>query len=81
MYVLPEFQQRGLGRFMMKCLNEVVEGWPDLRGVWILSSSPQARKLYEEVFGAVDFFASNKNPNLALLDKRGPRSPHASGSH
>ncbi|CAN8098495.1 unnamed protein product [Discula destructiva] len=38
-YVLKEFQQRGLGTFMMKCLNEVVEGWPDLRALWILSGN------------------------------------------
>lgn len=30
-YVLEEHQQRGLGKFLMKCLNEVVEGWPELR--------------------------------------------------
>lgn len=76
-YVLKEFQQRGLGTFMMKCLNEHVSTWPDLRGLWIMSSSPEARKLYEETFGAADFFATNNSGHdLTLLQKKGPKCAH-----
>lgn len=75
-YVLEEHQQRGLGKFLMKCLNEVVEGWPELRALWILSSSPESQKLYAKIFDAHDFIATNKNPNLTLLEKKGPASSH-----
>lgn len=75
-YVLEEHQQRGLGKFLMKCLNEIVEGWPELRALWILSSSPESQKLYAKIFDAQDFFATNKNPNLKLLEKKGPESSH-----
>ncbi|KAI3392250.1 hypothetical protein diail_5938 [Diaporthe ilicicola] len=75
-YVLKEHQQRGLGKFLMKCLNEIVDGWPELRAMWILSSSPESQKLYERIFDTVDFFATNTNPNLRLLEKKGPASSH-----
>lgn len=75
-YVLKEHQQKGLGKFLMKCLNEILEGWPELRSLWILSSSPESQKLYAEIFDTVDFFATNQNPNLVLLEKKGPASSH-----
>lgn len=75
-YVLKEHQQRGLGKFLMKCLNEIVEDWPELRALWILASSPESEKLYENIFDAQDFFATNNNPNLKLLEKKGPASSH-----
>lgn len=75
-YVLVEHQQRGLGTFLMRCVNEELESWPELRGFWILSSSPQAQRLYERVCRTVDFFAENTNPNLRLLEKKGPSVSH-----
>lgn len=75
-YVLQEHQKRGLGAFLMKCLDEVLSGWPELRGFWILSSSPQSQKLYQRIFGAVDFFAEKTDPNLTLLEKKGPKMTH-----
>lgn len=71
-YVLEEHQHRGLGTFMMKCLNEIVEEWPDLRAIWILSSGSGSRSLYERIFGAANFFDANSNPDLTLLEKKGP---------
>lgn len=71
-YVLEKHQQRGLGTFLMKCLNEIVESWPDLRSLWVLPSSPESSKLYEKIFGMVDFFEANTNPRLRLLEKKGP---------
>ncbi|KUI69295.1 hypothetical protein VM1G_05002 [Cytospora mali] len=75
-YVLKEHQQRGLGTFLMKCLNVIVEGWPELRAVWILPGSPELRKLYGSVFGARDFLESNNSSKLRLLEKMGPASKH-----
>lgn len=75
-YVLEAHQQRGLGTFLMKCLNEIIEGWPELRAMWILSSSPGSQKLYEKIFGTVDFLGENSNPNLRLLEKKGPQVAH-----
>lgn len=75
-YVLQEHQRRGLGTFLMECLNEIVEGWPELRALWILPSAPESRKMYEEIFGAVDFLEQTSNSNLRLLEKKGPKVAH-----
>lgn len=74
-YVVEEHQQKGLGTFAMKCLDEILNSWPDLRGFWILSSSPGAQRLYAKIFGATEFFP-NPNPELKLLEKRGPANNH-----
>lgn len=75
-YVLEAHQQKGLGTFLIKSVNQVLETWPELRGFWILSSSLQAQRLYEKTCGTVDFFEENKNPNLRLLEKKGPAASH-----
>lgn len=75
-YVLVEHQQRGLGTFLMKCVNEVLESWPEMRAFWILSSSPESQRIYEKICGTVDFFAEVTNPNLRLLEKKGPLASH-----
>lgn len=75
-YVLEEHQQRGLGTFLMKCLNEIIEGWPELRAFWILSSGQGSQKLYEKILGTVDFLDTSSNPNLRLLEKKGPKVAH-----
>lgn len=75
-YVLEEHQHRGLGTFLVKCVNEVLESWPELRGFWILSSNEQTKRLYEKIFGTVDFFKENTKPDLQLLEKKGPASSH-----
>lgn len=72
-YVLKEYQHRGLGTFLMKCLNDIVDEWPNLRALWILASDSESRKLYEKVFRARSFFDANSNPDLTLLEKQGPK--------
>lgn len=75
-YVLEEHQKRGLGTFVLQCLDEILVGWPELRGFWILPSSPESQKLYEKIFGAVDFFAQSSHANMRLLEKKGPQVAH-----
>lgn len=75
-YVLKEHQQRGLGTYVLECLNEILEGWPELRGFWILPSSPESQRLYQKIFGAVDFFAQSSSTNMRLLEKKGSRMTH-----
>ncbi|KAJ4415322.1 hypothetical protein N0V82_007421, partial [Gnomoniopsis sp. IMI 355080] len=75
-YVLKEYQHRGLGTFLMNCLNEIVDEWPNLRALWILASDSESRKLYEKVFGAGNFFDTNSNPDVTLLQKKRPKGAH-----
>lgn len=47
-YVLPDHQGKGLGRWLMGCLDEVIREWRALRGFWLLSGDPRATRLYGE---------------------------------
>lgn len=74
-YVVKEHQKRGLGTFLLECLAEILDGWPDLRRFWIMTSSPEAKRLYERIFGAVDFFSIGSKHDARLLQKNGPKWP------
>ncbi|WQF84071.1 Putative GNAT domain, acyl-CoA N-acyltransferase [Colletotrichum destructivum] len=73
-YVLPSHQGKGLAPWLMECLNEILDEWPDLRRFLLLTSSPQASKLYEQALGTVEWGQSHSG-KLYLLEKRGPVMP------
>ena len=76
-FVLPEYQGKGLGRWMIECLNEVVKDWQALRGFWIIAGSPDSARLYETSLGAKPAGVYRSTPNdLVLLEKPGPANPH-----
>ncbi|KAI0026017.1 hypothetical protein F4780DRAFT_3113 [Xylariomycetidae sp. FL0641] len=52
-YVLPEHQGKGLARWMMQCLDEIIKGWPHLRRFMFLSSD--SMDLYRKTLGAKDW--------------------------
>ncbi|TQN70110.1 hypothetical protein CSHISOI_05369, partial [Colletotrichum shisoi] len=73
-YVLPSHQGKGLAPWLMECLNEILDEWPDLRRFLLLTSSPQASKLYEQALGTFEWGQSHSG-KLYLLEKRGPVMP------
>lgn len=74
-YVLPTHQGKGLAPWLMQCLNEILDEWPDLRRFLLLTSSPQASKLYEQALGTTEWGVSHSG-KLYLLEKRGPAMPN-----
>ena len=52
LYVLPEYQGTGLGTWMLKCMDEVLTGWPHLRRMVLFTTSERSRAYYERVIGA-----------------------------
>lgn len=80
-FVVTEHQGKGLGRWLMECLNDVLESWPQLRRFMLVASAAHAVKLYEETLGTTDWHTSFSS-DLALLQKAGPaaRRKHAEGS-
>ncbi|KAI1395511.1 hypothetical protein F4819DRAFT_187114 [Hypoxylon fuscum] len=56
-YVLPEYQGKGLGGWMMECLNEVIKGWTHLRRFMFLTSDKM--DLYRKYLGAKDWNEGN----------------------
>ncbi|KZZ96718.1 Acyl-CoA N-acyltransferase [Moelleriella libera RCEF 2490] len=62
-FIMEEFQRRGLASWMMRALKEVVDGWPNLRGLMLLAHDRAAARMYERTLGAVDF---DKGPSAGL---------------
>lgn len=70
-YVLPEYQGTGLGKWMMECLNEVFDSWPHLRRMMLVTGKPEVIPLYEKAFGAVEWNKSAA-PTMSVMQKIGP---------
>lgn len=58
-YVLPEYQGKGLGSWMLGCLNEVIKAWPHLRRMMLLTSNNLS--WYEKALGAKEFSEFDMN--------------------
>lgn len=70
-YILDGHQGRGLGKWMMECLNELLDAWPDLRRVLLITGSPDANKLYTKTLGALEWDASAAG-KMSVMQKFGP---------
>lgn len=53
-YVLSAHQGRGLARWMMGCVGEMLDGWPELRRCLLLTRDAAAVRLYRDTIGARD---------------------------
>ncbi|KAI1194338.1 hypothetical protein F5X97DRAFT_327607 [Nemania serpens] len=73
-YVLPEYQGKGLGRWLMACLNEAVQAWPHLRRL-LLATSGTLLDLYRKTLGAKDW-DERKNKSLVMGYIDGPAVLH-----
>ncbi|KAH6842940.1 hypothetical protein B0I37DRAFT_448331 [Chaetomium sp. MPI-CAGE-AT-0009] len=51
-YVVPAHQGRGLGKWLVRCLDEVLDGWPDLRRCLLLTRDEAAVRMYRDALGA-----------------------------
>jgi len=69
-YVLEEHQRKGLGKWMMECLSEILDEWPLLRRFMLLTHSPAAGKIYERTLGACEW-SESPSSKLTLLERRG----------
>lgn len=67
-YVLPEHQGLGLAKWMMQCLDEVLQSWPELRRTLLLTGDPDAVRLYETTLG-MEVVRPGK---LAFMQRAGP---------
>ncbi|EGR46733.1 uncharacterized protein TRIREDRAFT_33387, partial [Trichoderma reesei QM6a] len=53
-FIVEEFQRRGLASWMMRGLKEVVDEWPHLRGLVLMTHDKAAAKMYQRELGALD---------------------------
>ncbi|KAI1776991.1 hypothetical protein F4818DRAFT_332587 [Hypoxylon cercidicola] len=72
-YILSEYQGKGLGSWMMQCLNEVIKGWTHLRRFMFLTSDTM--DLYRKYLGAKDWDECNTaGITIGLIE--GPAAQH-----
>ena len=69
-FVLREHQRKGLARWMMVAVKEVVDEWPKLRGLILMTHSKPAARMYEQTLGVVDF-ETGPSKGLVLLEMPG----------
>lgn len=62
-FILPQYQRRGLAKWMMCSLKEMVDSWPDLRGLMLMTHDKAAARMYEATLGAVEF---DKGPSAGM---------------
>ncbi|KAK8919681.1 hypothetical protein VCV18_008508 [Metarhizium anisopliae] len=63
-FIIEEFQRRGLASWMMRALKELVDEWPNLRGLMLMASDKAAARMYQRTLGAVDF---DKGPSAGMV--------------
>jgi ribosomal protein S18 acetylase RimI-like enzyme len=64
-YVLPEYQGHGLGRWLMSCISEVFskENMPYLRRIMLLTGDKRMQDWYTKVFG-MEVIAHEYRPDI-----------------
>ncbi|KAF5025594.1 hypothetical protein F66182_2338 [Fusarium sp. NRRL 66182] len=70
-FVVQEFQRRGLASWLMKALKEIVDEWEHMRGLLLMTHDQAAARLYQRELGALEF---EKGPSagLVMLEMPGP---------
>lgn len=53
-YIQPEFRGRGIGRWLMECLEDVMRDMPMLRRVLLLTGSKKSHDFYQRELGMWD---------------------------
>ncbi|KAK7426051.1 hypothetical protein QQZ08_007499 [Neonectria magnoliae] len=79
-FVVEEYQRRGLASWLMRSLKEIVNEWKDMRGLLLMTHDDAAARMYKRELGAVNF---NEGPSagLALLELPGPAEKPTPKNH
>jgi len=68
-YVLQEYQGKGLGKWLMTCLREVLDSWENLRRCVLFTGDASAVRLYETTLGMYD--VREKSNGLIVMQMMG----------
>ncbi|KAF4504924.1 hypothetical protein G6O67_008313 [Ophiocordyceps sinensis] len=69
-FVLEDFQRKGLASWMMRALKELIDEWPNLRGLILMTHDKAAARMYQRELGAVEF-DQGPSAGLVLLEMGG----------
>lgn len=70
-YVLKEYQGKGLAKWALGCLGEILDEWNGLRHFFLFTHSSAAMRLYTSTLKAVDF-KETPTSKLIFMERRGP---------
>ena len=70
--ILRKHQGKGLGRFLMGCVHEVISSWPHLRRFMLLAAD--SMDLYRKTLGVQDSRDFSESIGVGMLD--GPSGKH-----
>lgn len=68
-YILADHQKKGLGSWLLTCVDEVISSWPELRRLLLISQEGPSSKLYEEKLGMKPFQGGKLD--LKIFNRKG----------
>jgi GNAT superfamily N-acetyltransferase len=71
-YILKEYQGKGLGTWLIQCVDETMNSWPDLRRALLLTSGNTGKAFYKKLL-RMEPFPQDSN-GLEILNRRGTGS-------
>ena len=72
MYVLEEHQGKGLGSWLIDCVNEELDSWPHLKRVILMASLEEGESFYGKKMGMTVF--KQGEDGFAILNRQGKGS-------
>lgn len=70
-FVMPKYQGKGLGSFLVQCIKEVVDGMKHLRRFILMTGDKNTGKYYERL---MDVKMLGEIGNVYILGRKGPGS-------
>ena len=71
LYVLPEYQGRGLGGWMIDCMGELLEEMPYLRWAMLRTSMEASQSAYEKRLGMAVLLSGDIKKGPVMMGKKG----------
>jgi GNAT superfamily N-acetyltransferase len=71
-YVLHEHQGQGLAKWMMKCLDEILREWPDLRRCLLFTRDQGPARMYKETLKFRQIGGGGQEGKLIMMERGGP---------
>jgi len=68
-YVLKEYQGKGLGSWLMDCVDEELGTWPNLRRTMLITTLKDGQEFYAKKLGMAPF--EQGGSGMVVLNRRG----------
>ena len=50
-YVLDQYQKKGLGKWLIDCVGETIDSWPELKGIMLVTDQEGLIEFYRQRLG------------------------------